>query len=754
MKNIINNKIILGLGLFALLALLPFAASAQTVPTVSYPSSPYTNVTATGATLNAIVNPNSSSTDVWFDVSSIGQVGSQNIGSGSSNVNVTYNLTGLQPNTIYTFQAKAMNDYGITNAPSSISFTTTALTRPTFTSVQTASITTTSAVISGAVNPGGSSTDVWFEASNVSGPLAMQNIGSGNSNVNVSYTLSNLSADTNYSFVLKAINDIDVASSSVINFKTLAAPATPTATQPSISTSSASSISSSSARLNASYNGNYANTYVRFAYGTSSSNLNNYTSYQSVGSGSGSTYETISVSEDTVYYFRAEAYNGVNSSSSSPIQGSVLNFTSDETSNASDPSISTESASGITNNSAILNGSYDANGAGTYTRFSYGTSSSNLNNYTSYDYQGTGSGSFSQTISNLSASTTYYFRAEGYNSVDNDNGSIYSFTTLAQSSSNSGQYPITVTKAVSNTKETSATLNGQATNSYALPVTAWFKYGTSLSLASQTSKQSIGSATSINFSANITGLKSNTIYYFRAVSENAGGQTLGEILVFKTGKTSSSSPSVGSSTSTPSVTPSAPVSAPEVSEISKALSITIETKADKLIPGATVEYFINYKNNAKTSISDVVLRVALPKNVVFERATSGNFTQTDNTLVINDSAIASGEEKVVFIQAKVGENVQSKETLLTTVTANYKNGSKSEDVLAYVIGEVGSAGSALTAAVIFGESGVLPNTPVEWIVLILVIAGLVILGRKIYLDNGKKKIQAAMPEGLPGQVQK
>jgi len=65
----------------------------------------------------------------------------------------------------------------------------------------------------------------------------------------------------------------------------------------------------------------------------------------------------------------------------------------------------------------------------------------------------------------------------------------------------------------------------------------WFQYGTSstLSGASSTAMQDLGSGTSsVAFSASLSGLASNTKYFFRAVASNSGGTVNGTINSFTT----------------------------------------------------------------------------------------------------------------------------------------------------------------------------------------------------------------------------
>ena len=105
------------------ISLRKVAASSFTAVT----NSP-TNITSNSVTLNGTVNPDNLSTDVKFEYGTTTAYGSQitaapgNI-SGTSDVNVSANLTGLQSNTIYHYRVNASNSGGtITGAD--LTFTT------------------------------------------------------------------------------------------------------------------------------------------------------------------------------------------------------------------------------------------------------------------------------------------------------------------------------------------------------------------------------------------------------------------------------------------------------------------------------------------------------------------------------------------------------------------------------------------------------------------------------------------------------
>ena len=90
-------------------------------------TSAVTNLADTSATLNGTVNPRSSPTSFKFDYGKTNTYGSStglvSAGSGTTNVPVTANITGLSPNTTYHFRLSATNANG-TSTTGDRTFTT------------------------------------------------------------------------------------------------------------------------------------------------------------------------------------------------------------------------------------------------------------------------------------------------------------------------------------------------------------------------------------------------------------------------------------------------------------------------------------------------------------------------------------------------------------------------------------------------------------------------------------------------------
>jgi hypothetical protein len=172
-------------------------------------------VTTTSATLTGTVNPNGSNTLYYFEYGTTSDYGSYSMqrdaGIGTSDVSVETTITGLSPDTTYQYRLVALN-LGGTEYGSEQSFTTLEepATPPSATTGPATSVTTTSATLSGTVNPNGKSTTYYFEygdSTDYGSVTESTSAGSGTGDVSVGVDLTGLSPDTTYHYRLTAVND-------------------------------------------------------------------------------------------------------------------------------------------------------------------------------------------------------------------------------------------------------------------------------------------------------------------------------------------------------------------------------------------------------------------------------------------------------------------------------------------------------------------------------------------------------------------
>lgn len=192
------------------------------------------------------------------------------------------------------------------------------------------------------------------------------------------------------------------------------------------------------------------------------------------------------------------------------------------------PLVTTTAASSITSSSASSGGNVTDDGAKTVT--SRGVCWSTATNPTtagSCTIDGSGTGSFTSTISGLIANTLYYVRAYAINSIGTSYGNNETFTTLSD--------PATVTTgSATSISQSTATLNGTV-NPNGGATTYQFQYGPDQTYGSTTTVTSAGSGgLDVAVNASITGLNADTTYHYRLTATNSGGTSLGADITFKT----------------------------------------------------------------------------------------------------------------------------------------------------------------------------------------------------------------------------
>jgi subtilase family serine protease len=193
------------------------------------------SITATTATIAGSVNPNGADTHMVFaygtssTLSGASQTTSVDLGSGTSAVGVSANLTNLTAGTKYYYQVQATNSAGTANGAINSFTTLTAVTKPTATTGIASSISATTATIAGTVNPNGADTHMVFAygtSSTLSGASKTTSVdlGSGTSAVGVSANLTALTAGTKYYYQVQATNSAGTINGVISSFTTSTAP--------------------------------------------------------------------------------------------------------------------------------------------------------------------------------------------------------------------------------------------------------------------------------------------------------------------------------------------------------------------------------------------------------------------------------------------------------------------------------------------------------------------------------------------------
>lgn len=203
-----------------------------------------------------------------------------------------------------------------------------------------------------------------------------------------------------------------------------------------------------------------------------------------------------------------------------------------------EPTAVTEDATDITLTSATLRGRTNARGLPTTYSFRYGTDEAAVSNGTAATMGPFNAGSAqtfqsrARAVTGLTGCTTYYFRIEASNERGGDFGSTLSFKTACK--------PDVATLAVVY-GTTSATFHSRV-NPNSLDTKVWYQYGTTASETFGSRIPAAGDEIDIGDGSRwvspnaypTDGLIKDTQYQVRAVAENAGGTTLGDVKLFTT----------------------------------------------------------------------------------------------------------------------------------------------------------------------------------------------------------------------------
>ena len=441
--------------------------------------------------------------------------------SGSGTGSYTVSMTGLSSNTTYYVRAYAINSEGVSYG-SEVSFTTAQdIAAPTVTTSNVTNITSSTATGGGNVTADGGATVTergvcWSTSQNptVSGNHATSGTGTG------SYTVSmtGLSSNTTYYVRAYAINSAGTSYGNEVFFTT--APEMPTVT-----TADVTSITQTTATGggNVTADGGATVTERGICWSTSH-NPTTSGAHATNGSGTGSfTVSMNGLTPNTTYYVRAYATNGAGTS-----YGSEVSFTTLQS--IAVPTVTTSSVTNVTQTTATGGGNVTDDGGATVSERGICWSiSHNPTISGAHATNGTGTGSFTVSMTGLTPNTTYYVRAYATNSAGTSYGSEVSFTTLQNIT-----IPTVTTSSVTNVTQTTATGGGNVTNDGGATVTErGICWGTSHNPTTNGAHATNGSGTG-SYTVSMTGLVENTTYYVRAYAINSEGTGYGSEVSFTT----------------------------------------------------------------------------------------------------------------------------------------------------------------------------------------------------------------------------
>ena len=193
------------------------------------------------------------------------------------------------------------------------------------------------------------------------------------------------------------------------------------------------------------------------------------------------------------------------------------------------PNVTTAAVTNITQTTATSGGNVTSDGGATVTArgvcWSTATSPTTANSHTT---DGSGTGTFTSSLTGLTMGTLYYVRAYATNSTGTAYGNQVTFTTLSCNA------PTVTTAAVTNITQTTATGGGNVTSDGGGAVTTrGVCWSTTANPTTANNKTTDGSGTG-TFTSSLTGLTANTLYYVRAYATNSAGTSYGSQVNFTT----------------------------------------------------------------------------------------------------------------------------------------------------------------------------------------------------------------------------
>jgi len=428
----------------------------------------------------------------------------------------TSNLTGLTGNTTYYVRAYATNSEG-TAYGNELNFNTGAVV-PILTTAAITSITSTTATSGGEISSDGGSPVTargvcWSISADPTTANTKTSDGSGTGSFTSS--LAGLIPGTTYHVRAYATNSIGTAYGNDVSFTT-------STVIPSVTTSAIINITSTTATSggNVTSDGG-ASVIARGVCWSTTANPTTADSKTNDGTGTGSYTSNITgLTPGVSYHVRAYATNSVGT-----VYGEDLTFTA----GAVLATVTTTAVTNITSTTGASGGNVTSDGGTSVTArgVCWNTSPNpTITNYHTSD--GIGLGSFTSTLTGLTANTTYYVRAYATNGVGTSYASNeLSFTTNVA-------VPTLTTIAINSITDISAASGGDITNSGGASITArGVCWSTSPGPTTAGNKTNDGVGTGV-YSSSIAGLTSNTNYWVRAYATNSAGTGYGNELSFPT----------------------------------------------------------------------------------------------------------------------------------------------------------------------------------------------------------------------------
>ena len=437
----------------------------------------------------------------------------------------TSSITGLNPNTTYYVVAYATNSVG-TAYGARVQFNTLLNpVLPTVTTTAITAITQTTATSGGNVTSDGGTTVTtrgicWATTPNPI--IANSNTSNGTGTGIYVSSLTNLIANTTYHVRSYATNSVGTSYGNDISFITLPIPAVLSTVTTTVITNIAQTTVTGGGNVTSDGG---ATVTARGVCWSTTSNPTIVNSLTNDGNGIGTYVSSlIGLIANTTYHLRAYATNSVGASYGNDILFITLPIP------IVVPTVTTTILTAVTQTTAILGGNVTSDGGATVTaRGVCWAITANPTTANSLTNDGTGTGIYVSSLTNLNLNTTYHVRSYATNSVGTSYGNEVLFTTL-----NNAALATVTTTPVTNVVKTTTTSGGNVISDGGGNViqrgVCWATTANPTIINTRTF-DSYGTGLYVS---NMTGLTKSTNYYVRAYATNSAGTAYGVDITFKT----------------------------------------------------------------------------------------------------------------------------------------------------------------------------------------------------------------------------